>query len=93
MIPLVAAAISATAAYLAGRERGRYLVLILWGATVMVSVDYLLGYIEEGALLRVKDAGEAVVDTLIGLAMVIAGLTLWGLLEVASSIARRGRAR
>ena len=50
-----------------------FLSLILWGATVMILIDHLIGYIvERGEFLEMtKEAG------VIGLSLIVTALVIW----------------
>ncbi len=51
----------------------KYLCLILWGATVMVFFDHLIGFLNEGGCFL-----ELTVEaTVLGFVMLIAALILW----------------
>ncbi len=51
----------------------KFLSLMLWGATIMVFVDHLLGYLMEGGEFL-----EVSVDaTMLGLALITAALIVW----------------
>lgn len=74
---LFAASVTATVAHFSRREDSKYLVLVLWGATLMVFVDWLWGYFEEGSLLPEEALEDPVGSSLLGLAMVAAAALLW----------------
>ncbi|MCX8185436.1 MAG: hypothetical protein RMI56_03115 [Sulfolobales archaeon] len=74
---LLAASTTATLVYFAEREYSKYLVLILWGATLMVSVDWFWGYIEEGVFVPEEAVEHAISSSLLGLTMVAAAAVLW----------------
>ncbi|MEM0260703.1 MAG: hypothetical protein QXJ51_05015 [Sulfolobales archaeon] len=80
LIPLLAASLTATAVYFSRRDYSKYLVLILWGATIMVAVDWLWSYIAEGEFIPSETFSDPVGSSLLGLVMVLAGLILWILL-------------
>lgn len=77
LIALLAASAAATVAHLSRREDSRYLVLVLWGATLMVFVDWLWGYFEGGSLFPEGALEDPVGSSLLGLAMVAAAILLW----------------
>lgn len=71
------AAVVATVAWYVGRARGRelclnYLVVVLWGATVMSFVDHLYSY------LRGEGFMEVSLDSLVlGFSLLLVALTVW----------------
>jgi len=71
------AAVVATVAWDVGRARGRelclnYLVVVLWGATVMSFVDHLYSY------LRGEGFMEVSLDSLVlGFSLLLVALTVW----------------
>jgi hypothetical protein len=72
------AAVVATVAWYVGRSRGRelclnYLVVVLWGATVMSFVDHLYSY-----YLRGEEFMEVSLDSLVlGFSLLLVALTVW----------------
>jgi len=51
----------------------KLLCLILWGATIMVSVDHIMGYLMEGG-----EFFELTIDaTILGIVLLIAALVIW----------------
>lgn len=53
-----------------------FLSLMLWGATIMISVDHLLGY-EGGKFLEIETNGLIKNGTLLGIAMLFPVLFIW----------------
>ncbi|MCS7098741.1 MAG: hypothetical protein NZ925_00145 [Sulfolobales archaeon] len=74
---LLAASTTATIVHFAKREHSKYLVLILWGATLMVSVDWLWGYVEGGSFLPEEAFEDPAGSSLLGLTMVATAVLLW----------------
>ncbi len=73
-------ALLATFAWIRFRPRFRLelLCLMLWGATVMILVDHLLGY-EGGPFLEAKTNGLMTDATLLGLVMLAPVFLIWGI--------------
>jgi hypothetical protein len=56
----------------------RLLCLILWGATIMVFVDHVMGYLMEGGEFL-----ELTLDaTILGFAMLTAALVIWEIILI-----------
>ena len=56
----------------------RLLCLILWGATIMVFVDHIMGFLMEGGEFL-----ELTLDaTVLGFAMLIAALVIWEIILI-----------
>jgi hypothetical protein len=77
LIILAFAAAIATPIWYNMAEEDRYLLrllcLILWGATIMVFVDHVMGFLMEGGEFL-----ELTLDaTVLGFAMLIAALVIW----------------
>jgi len=53
-----------------------FLSLMLWGATIMILVDHLLGY-EGGKFLEIETDGMIKSGTLLGIAMLIPIIFIW----------------
>jgi len=68
------------ASYLWFNYRNRYsfdkLSLMLWGATIMILVDHVLGY-NGGAFLESKTGGLITNGTMLGIVMLIPVLFIW----------------
>jgi len=72
LLVLLAASVASTVTYFSRRDDSKVLILILWGATLMVLVDKLYGYAESGSFIEVSE-GEAY----LGLAALALALFLW----------------
>ena len=77
LVILAFAAAIATPIWYSKAEDDRYMLkllcLILWGATIMVLVDHVMGYLMEGGEFL-----EMTADAIIlGLVLVIAALVVW----------------
>ena len=55
-----------------------FLSLMLWGATIMILVDHVLGY-EGGQFLEVETNGMIRSGTLLGVVMLVPVFLVWGL--------------
>jgi len=53
-----------------------FLSLMLWGATIMILVDHILGY-EGGQFLEIETDGLVTSGTLLGLLMLIPVFIVW----------------
>ncbi len=74
LLILLAASVASTVTYISKRDNSRVLVLILWGATLMVLVDKLYSYTESGSFIEVSEE-----SAYLGLAMLALTLVLWAL--------------
>ncbi|MEM2908135.1 MAG: hypothetical protein QXP65_02935 [Candidatus Hadarchaeales archaeon] len=55
------------------------LSLMLWGATVMIFVDHVLGYLQEGGeFIQVTTEGAIASGIMLGIVMLIPVLAIWG---------------
>lgn len=77
LIVLALAAVIATALWYAKDEKGEYrlgfLSLILWGTTIMVFVDHVMGYVAEGgAFFEITTEAAA-----LSVVLVIVALIVW----------------
>jgi hypothetical protein len=82
LIILAFAAAVVTPIWYSTAEEDRYLLrllcLILWGATIMVFVDHVMGYLMEGGEFL-----ELTLDaTVLGFAMLTAALIIWEIILV-----------
>jgi len=82
LIILAFAAAIATPIWYSMAEDDRYLLrllcLILWGATIMVFVDHVMGYLMEGGEFL-----ELTLDaTVLGFAMLTAALVIWEIILI-----------
>ena len=68
-----------------------FLSLMLWGATIMILVDYILGY-EGGNFLEIETDGMIQNGTLLGIVMLVPVLFTWLIMIFVASSAtcRRG---
>lgn len=90
---LLAASVAATAVHLSRREDSKYLLLVLWGATVMVFVDWLWGYLEGGSFIPEEALEDPVGSSLLGLAMVLASVPVWAAAVLVKKFAGKPRWR
>jgi hypothetical protein len=78
LIVLGFAAIAATAGWYSKAEADKYMLkflsLMLWGTTIMVVVDHVLGFLMEGGGEFLEISGEA---TVLSFAMLLAALVVW----------------
>jgi hypothetical protein len=82
LIILAFAAAIATPIWYSMAEDDKYLLrllcLILWGATIMVFVDHVMGYLMEGGEFL-----ELTLDaTILGFAMLTAALVIWEIILI-----------
>lgn len=82
VVSLVAAA-TASAAFVFLREKRKpfklgLLALMLWGTFIMVLVDHLIAYLEGGPFIEFTTDGLIPDATLLGIAMVLPILIVWG---------------
>lgn len=82
LIALLSASVAATAVYFSRKEVSKYLLLILWAATLMVLVDWVWSYIEEGEFVPLEVLEDPLGSSLLGLIMVLGGIALWVALAV-----------
>ncbi len=76
LIILAFAAVITTAIWYAfddGKYRLSNLCFILWGATIMVFVDHVMGYMEEGGDFIEMTANA----TLLGIVLLIVAMMIW----------------
>ena len=59
------------------------LSLMLWGTSIMILVDHILGY-EGGAFIELETEGLITSGTLLGITMLIPIFVLWGVILVTS---------
>ncbi|MCM8781718.1 MAG: hypothetical protein NC828_01505 [Candidatus Omnitrophica bacterium] len=64
------------------------LSLMLWGATVMIFIDHLLGY-EGGAFLEKTTDGMIKDSVILGLAMLVPVFAIWAVSFLVSNSKRR----
>ncbi len=78
LVTSLIAAVAATAAWrmMPGNHRLDTLALMLWGLTMMILVDHILGY-EGGAFLEVETDGLVSNGALLGALMLIPVIAIW----------------
>lgn len=78
LIITLIAALAATLFWLILKKKYQlgFLSLMLWGATIMISVDHILGY-EGGNFLEMETGGLIKNGILLGLVMLIPVLLIW----------------
>ncbi|MBP9760459.1 MAG: hypothetical protein KBD24_03810 [Candidatus Pacebacteria bacterium] len=69
---------TALAYYFKSKHKLGFLSLMLWGGTVMILTDHILGY-EGGAFLEIQTEGLITSSTMLGLAMLVPVLLVWGI--------------
>ncbi len=88
VVVLLALSAAIAAFVLLKRQRRTYklglLVLMLAGTFVMVLVDHVIAFLEEGTFLEVATDGLIKNGVALGLAMIAPLIGIWGLLVVAS---------
>ncbi|MEM4569783.1 MAG: hypothetical protein QXE66_00580 [Desulfurococcaceae archaeon] len=89
LIALLSASVAATAVYFSRKKVSKYLLLILWVATLMMIVDWTWGYIEEGEFVPLEVLEDPLGSSLLGLVMVIGGIALWTILAVVLGLVRK----
>ncbi|MCS7131157.1 MAG: hypothetical protein NZ934_00270 [Hadesarchaea archaeon] len=61
------------------------LSLMLWGATVMIFIDHVLGYLHEGGgFIQVTTEGAIRSGVMLGIAMLTPVLAIWGIAVILS---------
>lgn len=63
--------------YFKNKYKLGFLSLMLWGGTIMILVDHILGY-EGGAFLETQTEGFITNSTILGLLMLIPVFIVWG---------------
>jgi hypothetical protein len=83
LVTTLIAAIIATAAWHFTKEEYKLdiLSLMLWGTSIMILVDHILGY-EGGAFINLETEGLITNATLLGIVMLIPILILWGIILI-----------
>ena len=78
LITTFIAALTATLLWFLLRKKYKlgFLSLMLWGATIMILVDHLLGY-EGGKFLEIETDGMIKSGTLLGIVMLIPVFLIW----------------
>ncbi len=85
LITTLLAAVISTAFWMFSPEKYklRILSLMLWGASVMIFVDHVLGY-EGGEFIEMTTEGMITNGTVLGIAMLIPILIVWELYVIIS---------
>ena len=80
LITTLLAAIGATAFWFVAPKKYKlgFLSLMLWGASVMILTDHILGY-EGGEFIEMTTEGMITNGTVLGIAMLIPILIIWEL--------------
>ena len=80
LITTMIAALIATAAWYFTKKNYRLdlLSLMLWGTSIMIMVDHILGY-EGGAFIELETDGLITNATLLGIFMLMPVFIIWGL--------------
>ena len=82
---LIAAIVVTAAWYIAPRKyKLNFLSLMLWGSSLMILVDHILGY-EGGAFLELETEGLITNGTLLGIAMLIPILIFWEIVLITTT--------
>ena len=89
LITTMVAAIGATAIWFAAPKKYKlgFLSMMLWGASIMIFVDHILGY-EGGEFIEMTTEGMITNGTVLGIAMLIPIFIIWETYVIISS--RRG---
>jgi len=85
LITTLVAAIGATAAWLAAPKKYKlgFLCMMLWGASVMILTDHVLGY-EGGEFIEMTTEGMITNGTVLGIAMLIPIFLIWEIYVIIS---------
>lgn len=80
LITTLIAAIVVTALWFFTKEKYKlgFLSLMLWGATIMILVDHVLGY-EGGNFLEFETEGLITNSVMLGIAMLVPILAVWAI--------------
>ena len=82
---LIAAIVVTAAWYIAPRKyKLNFLSLMLWGSSLMIFVDHIIGY-EGGAFLELETEGLITNGTLLGIAMLIPILIFWEIVLITTT--------
>ncbi|MCM8796163.1 MAG: hypothetical protein NC928_05735 [Candidatus Omnitrophica bacterium] len=65
-----------------------FLALMLWGATVMILIDHILGY-EGGVFLEATTDGMIKNSVVLGIVMLVPVFVIWGVSLLISTFTRR----
>ncbi|MEX2750764.1 MAG: hypothetical protein Q6366_002650 [Candidatus Freyarchaeota archaeon] len=85
LITTCIAAIGATAAWFVAPKKYKlgFLSLMLWGASIMIFIDHILGY-EGGEFIKMTTDGMITNSTVLGIAMLIPIFIIWEIYVVFS---------
>jgi hypothetical protein len=80
LVTTIIAALISTALWALVPKRAKlgFLSLMLWGLTVMVSIDHLLGY-EGGPFFEMETDGIILNGVVLGILMIVPVLLIWGI--------------
>ena len=82
---LIAAIVVTAAWYIAPRKyKLNFLSLMLWGSSLMILVDHIIGY-EGGAFLELETEGLITNGTLLGIVMLIPILIFWEIVLITTT--------
>ena len=82
---LIAAIVVTAAWYIAPKKyKLNFLSLMLWGSSLMILVDHILGY-EGGAFFELETDGLITNGTLLGIAMLIPILIFWEIVLITTT--------
>ena len=82
---LIAAIVVTAAWYIAPKKyKLNFLSLMLWGSSLMILVDHIIGY-EGGAFLELETEGLITNGTLLGIAMLIPILIFWEIVLITTT--------
>ena len=84
------AALAATAAWTKASKEYKLgnLALMLWGLTILVLVDHILGY-EGGAFIEMETDGMIQDGTVLGIVMLLPVFLIWELQLITSKISKK----
>ncbi len=87
LITTLIAAIAVTMVWFVASKKYKlnFLALMLWGLSVMIFVDHILGY-EGGAFLEMETDGLITSGVVLGIAMLIPVFILWEAVLVTSKL-------
>jgi ABC-type transport system involved in multi-copper enzyme maturation permease subunit len=81
LVTTLIAAIAVTVMWLAlpkNRYKLDFLALMMWGASLMILVDHVLGY-EGGEFIQMETEGMITNGIVLGIAMIIPIFIIWGI--------------
>ncbi|RLJ08879.1 MAG: hypothetical protein DRP13_00280 [Candidatus Aenigmatarchaeota archaeon] len=85
LITTLIAAIGATAAWMVAPKKYRldFLSIMLWGASIMIFIDHVLGY-SGGEFLEMSTEGLITNSVVLGIAMLIPIFIIWEIAAIIS---------